>query len=399
MLRVVRALCAHDDALAAGLGTARAARAAPPAGQSRNCPARSWCTPRPAPSSRPWTRCASASSMAATPAWQEGYGHARAWQQQHGHLNIPVACISDGGFRLGSWLSSQRRQRNSGQLAADRIAALDGLGMIWDVLEETWMRAYHEARAWQEQHGHLEVPADVRTADGTGLAAWLTSQRSAWRQRHARGQPDRAAGADRVPPDAGRARWMRRYRQLTDAIDPAAAGSATFLPGPPRPPGWRTSAPRTAPASSRRTRPPCWRTPASCSAAPTCGTPPTRRWPNSTPPTDIPGFPRDPHPGRDRPGRLGYLPARPKAKAHQRAGPAARPDRVSVERPPGRLARPLPGGGRLPRPARPPQRHFPHAPGRMAVPAAQETRRWPAIPEQEGLLRDIGALSDPADGT
>jgi superfamily II DNA or RNA helicase len=228
VLRVVRALCAHDDALAAGLARTRAARASHSGREEPGLPGQIVVHAPPGTVEQTLQALRIRIVDATAPAWHEGYAHAHAWQQRHGDLNIPQSHTCPSGFRLGSWLGRQRVLRNSGQLAADRIAALDGLGMIWDVLEEAWLRAYQEACAWQEQHGHLEVPPDVRTADGTGLATWLTNQRSAWRNGTL--AAGRIALLEKIgfEPDAAQARWMRRYRQLTDAL--AACGGQRHLP-------------------------------------------------------------------------------------------------------------------------------------------------------------------------
>ena len=224
VLRVVRALCAHDGTLAAALASARAgtadgelvlpgqlAVAAPPGTVAQTLDALR-------------LRIINGS----TPAWQEGYGHARAWHAAHGHLLMPVSSTCCGSFRLGAWLTRQRVLRNSGQLPATRIGALDGLGMIWDALDEAWMRAFQHACAWQQQHGHLEVPDDYRAPGGASLATWLTRQRTAYRNN--------TLPAGRITLleqigfgwDAGQARWMRRYHQLTTAL--ARPGGQQHLP-------------------------------------------------------------------------------------------------------------------------------------------------------------------------
>ena len=67
VLRVVRALCAHDETLSAGLGAARASRAPDRAAAGRagsRCPRRSPCRPPTARWPGPWTRCGSPSSTA-----------------------------------------------------------------------------------------------------------------------------------------------------------------------------------------------------------------------------------------------------------------------------------------------------------------------------------------------
>jgi hypothetical protein len=138
VLRVVRALCAHDETLTAGLAAARAARVtdgetALPAQITLQAPA--------------GTLAATLDALhvrivdGTTSSWQDGYGHARAYHAANGHLLMPVSRTCCGGFRLGAWLTRQRVLRNSGQLTAERIGALDALGMTWNALDEAWMRA------------------------------------------------------------------------------------------------------------------------------------------------------------------------------------------------------------------------------------------------------------------
>jgi hypothetical protein len=280
---------------------------------------------------------------------------------------------------------------HSGQLAGDRTAALDELGMIWDVLEEAWMRAHQEACAWQQQHGHLEVPADVRTDDGTGLATWLTSQRSACRNGTL--PAGRITLLEKIGFgwDVAEAQWMRRYRQLTDTL--ASCGGQRYLPPGSPDATWlenQRTAHRTGKLPTGKTallekagivlprRHVALRLPGAA------GIPRrSRTYPDSQ---------GHPHPGRDRPGRLGHLLARPQGPAHRRSDPAARSARVPVELPPGCLAGPLPRSPRLQRPERPPQCHLPHTPGRMALLATQETPQRPAN-QRAGIWMASAAVS------
>jgi hypothetical protein len=64
-------------------------------------------------------------------------------------------------------------------MPADWAALLDQVGMIWDRLETAWMAAYHELCAFNDEHGHFEVPVDYLTADGIKLSEWHGTQRDA----------------------------------------------------------------------------------------------------------------------------------------------------------------------------------------------------------------------------
>ena len=217
VLNVIRAMCAHDTDLAEALGAARAARAANPGGPVRLPSQVTVIGP-------PGILQATLDALSihvldrtASP-WWDGYGHARTYHQEHGNLDVSHAYVTAGGYPLGTWLSAQRAERNDGTLTAGRIRLLNALGMIWDLLDDAWMSAYRELRTFGDAHGHLEVPLDYVTADGTGLSGWQNTQRDtarAGKMTPARRALLEATGFTLSPK---KARWTRRYEQLAAAI-------------------------------------------------------------------------------------------------------------------------------------------------------------------------------------
>jgi Helicase associated domain len=123
----------------------------------------------------------------------------------------------------------------------------------WDPVEAAWQRAYADLLAFKDEHGHFEIPKNHRTSDGTGLAQWAHHQRQALREGTITGS--RKALLDKVgfPWDAAEARWMRRCRQLSQAIA-AHGGPRNLPPGSPRPP---PPASRPGPMLSARPPPAC----------------------------------------------------------------------------------------------------------------------------------------------
>ena len=305
--------------------------------------------------------------------WWDGYGHARAYHDQHGNLDAPTTHVTAGGFRLGAWLSAQRAERNSGTMPADRIRHLDQIGMIWDRLDAAWMSAYQELRAFNDHHGHFEVPMDYRTADDIKLAEWQGTQRDV--DRAGKMTASRKALLDQIgfPWDPAEARWMRRYRQLTDALArhggpanlPAGSPEATWLEGQHlahhrgKLPGDKITLLEQAGIAVRRPDP--W-----------------ARLPGSARlqgPARPPARPRQVQDRRRvHAQRLAARPARQAQSrpADRRAGGAAGGGRILLGPARGSLARPLPGsrhlaaGTRQPRP--PPQA----PPEGMAVPPAEK---------------------------
>ncbi|WP_454909824.1 Helicase associated domain protein [Variovorax gossypii] len=93
-----------------------------------------------------------------------------AYKREHGNCNVPR---SSGG--LGEWVSKQRRAANRPGYPEDRRAQLDALGFEWTVRDTAWERRYEELAAYEQVHGHCNVPHGY---DG-GLGRWVANQRFA----------------------------------------------------------------------------------------------------------------------------------------------------------------------------------------------------------------------------
>jgi superfamily II DNA or RNA helicase len=113
-----------------------------------------------------------------TSTWEHGLGAAIAYREEYGNLRVPQSFVTTDGFRLGSWIGSRRGQRKANTLSPARVAALDALGMIWEPHEANWGRAVADARAYREQHGNLHVPYGFVTDDGFRLGEWLGARRA-----------------------------------------------------------------------------------------------------------------------------------------------------------------------------------------------------------------------------
>jgi superfamily II DNA or RNA helicase len=126
--------------------------------------------------------------------WKRGLAAARAYRGEHGDLRVPYSYVTKDGFTLGIWISERRAERDKAGLPSERIAALDALGMVWDVLADRWRAALDSARAYRAANGDLRVPAKFVTEDGFALGAWISGQR----QDRNRGKllPERTAALD-----------------------------------------------------------------------------------------------------------------------------------------------------------------------------------------------------------
>ena len=63
-------------------------------------------------------------------------------------------------------------------MTEERIAALDKIGMIWNVPDYIWEENYAAAVRYHWEHGDLNVPAKYVDAEGIKLGQWIQGLRS-----------------------------------------------------------------------------------------------------------------------------------------------------------------------------------------------------------------------------
>ncbi|MEW1912531.1 Helicase associated domain protein [Kitasatospora sp. NPDC085895] len=155
-----------------------------------------------------------------TSPWWEQHARAAAWHAEHGHLDIPLRHASADGAQLGQWLVQQRRFYRKGWLPADRITALEALGVVWDPADARWQQLLTAYRTWRQQHGHLDIPQHTTAPgpDGTvlQLGGWIIKQRAAHRQGAL--APERVAALEEagIAWDPYEAAWQRNVQAWLD---------------------------------------------------------------------------------------------------------------------------------------------------------------------------------------
>ncbi|WP_377257605.1 DEAD/DEAH box helicase [Phytohabitans kaempferiae] len=174
--------------------------------------------------------------------WKLGLDHARQYRAKHGDLHVPGGWQAPDGYKLGPWIARQRDLHRSGRLAAERVAALDALGMIWDANEHRWQEGLTHARAYHATHGDLHVLKTYVAPGGFRLGTWVDFHR----QRHAAGRlsADRTQTLERLGVN-----WYRNAARTEPSTPPTTPSTAPVAPvvhftEPPKPPE-----PWTAPAT------------------------------------------------------------------------------------------------------------------------------------------------------
>ena len=113
--------------------------------------------------------------------WERYYAEAKKYYEEHGNLNTNVNDVTRSGIRLGAWICQLRTYRKSGiqkaYLTKERIEALDGIGMIWDVPDYLWEENFAECMQYYREHGNLDIPNAYCSPKGLKIGGWIRRQR------------------------------------------------------------------------------------------------------------------------------------------------------------------------------------------------------------------------------
>jgi hypothetical protein len=74
-------------------------------------------------------------------AWEKGYERLRNYCQAEDHCRVPASYKTKDGFNLGSWVVTQRVNKDT--LSLERRNRLESLkGWSWDRLSDAWEESY-----------------------------------------------------------------------------------------------------------------------------------------------------------------------------------------------------------------------------------------------------------------
>lgn len=117
--------------------------------------------------------------------WNRYYAEAKEYYAENGDLKVPATYKTKNGIKLGAWISNLRTYRKNGAqscfLTEERIAALNKIGMVWDVYDTLWVRNISAATNYYNEYGNLDVPLEYIAQDGTKLGLWISNMRGAVR--------------------------------------------------------------------------------------------------------------------------------------------------------------------------------------------------------------------------
>jgi hypothetical protein len=93
--------------------------------------------------------------------------------KDHGYANVPHR---SPGYPLAAELvlNSQKMYR-AGRLNADRQRELESLGVVWNLMDESWEKRYEQLREFHRRFGHIQMPAN--RPEYKKLKRWLRRQK------------------------------------------------------------------------------------------------------------------------------------------------------------------------------------------------------------------------------
>lgn len=144
--------------------------------------------------------------------WQEGFNYLTQFSNKEGHARVPMQYKSEDGFALGSWVATQRK--NKDKMSPERIAKLDSLpGWSWAIHLDGWETAFLYLNEFSAREGHARIPSQYRTEDEFKLGRWVS------KQRNDKGSlsPERIAKLDALPGwiwDAQAYKWETGFNHL-----------------------------------------------------------------------------------------------------------------------------------------------------------------------------------------
>jgi|TARA_B100000513_G_scaffold164922_1_gene81170 hypothetical protein len=117
--------------------------------------------------------------------WERGFSLFEAVPpDRDGNRIVPQKHVTEEGFKLGVWQTTQRTAYRNGELSDQRITLLEAGGMVWDPKDAAWLQGLTYFEDYPaDSHGQRLVPQSFVTADGFKLGAWQSAQRTAYRKR------------------------------------------------------------------------------------------------------------------------------------------------------------------------------------------------------------------------
>ena len=169
--------------------------------------------------------------------WEEGFRKLLEFIDERGTSRVPQS-YSTGGFRLGTWVTLQRKAYFGGTLDADQVKRLGALPQwSWNPRDDAWEEGFRRPAEYTRQHGQAQMPQTYTEADGYRPGSWVTTQRTA--RDKGTLSAERIKSLEALPGwswDPGAEAWEEHFRGFS------ISSPSTARPASRRPAWWAVSA-------------------------------------------------------------------------------------------------------------------------------------------------------------
>jgi hypothetical protein len=153
--------------------------------------------------------------------WEEGLEKLSSYVKQYGSARVMDEHVTSDGFKLGTWVGTQRQSKSKNQLSQDQISRLEVFpNWTWDPIKEDWEERFEQLQAYVKHYGDARVPISYVTSDNCNLGTWVSTQRQN-KSKSFRLSEDQIARLAALPGwwwDAIAEQWEEAFAQLKSYV-------------------------------------------------------------------------------------------------------------------------------------------------------------------------------------
>jgi len=144
--------------------------------------------------------------------WYVMYKKLKVFQQQNGHCDVPLR--SEGEQRkLAIWIRNQRRFKQRGELADDRVQALDIIQFVWNRYDKNWEEMFELFLKYKKKNGHTYIGKNA-TIDNVNIEKWAIRQSFLYMTGKIEEERERKLSDAGFVWDRNQMRWEEMYSLL-----------------------------------------------------------------------------------------------------------------------------------------------------------------------------------------
>ena len=109
--------------------------------------------------------------------WDIGFEYLDKYINLHQKLP-PLSYVTNDGYKLGSWISTQKSMYRQNKLVKNRVEKLELLqDWSWVLKDDDWELSYQRLVEFQNTHGHINIPENFRLKNRYALGKFAKSQK------------------------------------------------------------------------------------------------------------------------------------------------------------------------------------------------------------------------------